>query len=155
MLPLLAKNFWGLYIIAWLIHNRLFHCWSEYILWYGKVYCPCYTHYPTISSDMVGVLSTAVLYTNNYSHITRRYALHRVIIFFFCLQMGRVNLVVIRIFWLFNLHYPKYRCSFSTGNMLVYDKNLMLSPLGSYSIRQFSLIICNYTCYSFFSEEDH
>ena len=68
---------------------------------------------------MVGVLSTAVLYTNNYSHITRRYALHRVIIFFFCLQMGRVNLVVIRIFWLFNLHYPKYRRSISTGNILV------------------------------------
>lgn len=37
--------------------------------------------------------------------------------------------------------------------LCIYDKNLMLSPFGSYSIRQFSLIICNYTFFSFFQKK--
>jgi hypothetical protein len=37
---------------------------------------------------------------------------------------GDMNiLVVIGIFWLFNLHYPKYRHSVSTSNILVFVIN--------------------------------
>jgi len=75
-------------------------------MFYCRCKVGCYTHYPTISTDMLGVVAGGITAHNNPEFITRRRWLSRVCFYsrlcFLCTFLGeiRVLLVVFNFIWI-------------------------------------------------------